>query len=475
LFQYGGLTVGPFDLLDASAFGIAFTVPRDFKLPRGAHLDDFRIQLDAETIWTGQGVVARLGEARSHASMGVSLVSGLLDLEALRRKHPHRADLAGRRAFAAFQTQMQTLSPKWRAAVAELRATLVALREHLNAVDGDPQCQRRLFSESAESILFDQVFETWGKHILAQLDGLYEASRSLADTVVPLARAHATTQLMPLLRECPLQRRAYEKPLGYAGDYLLMEGYCAESRDAPTLFGRFLSFLSHRYSLARALVLREQLLREAVRRAAMEPGDGPVRIVSLACGPGVELRRFLAEVHELPRPLELVLIDQDRDALQHCHRKLGEVLVGMHQSRLPVHVNCLQLSVRQLLDPRDPHEADPIASLLGSAHLIYATGLYDYLSQPAAERLTARLYSLLQSNGRLVIGNFKVAPGSTWIGDFVLAWQLIYRTPDEMLALARRLDPEPTNVEIREDATGYCMLLDVLHPEASYPALATAI
>jgi hypothetical protein len=170
-----------------------------------------------------------------------------------------------------------------------------------------------------------------------------------------------------------------------------------------------------------------------------------------------------------------VLIDQDRRALEHCHRKLGEVLVEQHQSRLPVQVECLQLSVRQLLDPHDPHEADPVASLVGSAHLIYATGLYDYLSQAAAERLTARLYSLLHPSGRLVIGNFKVAPGSTWIGDFVLAWQLIYRTPEEMLALARRLAPEPAAVEVREDATGYCMLLDVHHAEAGYPALATAI
>ena len=54
---------------------------------------------------------------------------------------------------------------------------------------------------------------------------------------------------MPLLAACPMHRRAYEKPLGYAGDYRMMELCFAEEPLGDGLFGRFLIQIAQHYTL----------------------------------------------------------------------------------------------------------------------------------------------------------------------------------------------------------------------------------
>ena len=99
--------------------------------------------------------------------------------------------------------------------------------------------------------------------------------------------------LMPLLMACPMHRRAYEKPLGYAGDYRMMELCFAQELAGEGLFGRFLHSIAQNYTLVRTVVAREAVMREAVREAFDAEGEGPVRILALAAGPAIELRRML--------------------------------------------------------------------------------------------------------------------------------------------------------------------------------------
>jgi hypothetical protein len=123
-------------------------------------------------------------------------------------------------------------------------------------------------------------------------------------------------------------------------------------------------------------------------------------------------------------------------------------------------VQCLHFSVRQLLKPATPEE-ESVRRTLGNLDLVYSAGLYDYLPDLVAMRLTRLLYGHLRPGGRLLMGNLTETPDSTWMLDYVLGWPLLYRTDESMLRLAHRITPTPETVGITRDASGRCIFLDV--------------
>ena len=67
--------------------------------------------------------------------------------------------------------------------------------------------------------------------------------------------------------------------------------------------------------------------------------------------------------------------------------------------------------------------------------LIYSTGLYDYLDDKIATRLTARLFEMLRPGGRLVLANFLPDLYCAGFMETFMGWELIYRTPEQVAAL----------------------------------------
>ena len=56
-------------------------------------------------------------------------------------------------------------------------------------------------------------------------------------------------------------------------------------------------------------------------------------------------------------------------------------------------------------------------------------------SQSMATRLTHRLFSMLKPGGRLLIANFTPSASGRGYMEAFMDWRLIYRSPDELLAL----------------------------------------
>ena len=78
----------------------------------------------------------------------------------------------------------------------------------------------------------------------------------------------------------------------------------------------------------------------------------------------------------------------------------------------------------------------PLADYLGHFDLIYSAGLYDYLPDGLARRVTRRLLQMLRPGGRLLIANF--VPGGTGRGymELFMDWTLILRNEAALRALA---------------------------------------
>lgn len=128
--------------------------------------------------------------------------------------------------------------------------------------------------------------------------------------------------------------------------------------------------------------------------------------------------------------LEIALLDQDREALREGEEAVRQI-ERRYDTRLPTLVICE--SVRTML------RAPRLSELWGKYQFIYSMGLFDYLTDPVARAVMAKLYELLAPGGLLLLGNFHPQNPTRTYMEYWLDWVLFYRNEEEFLELARQL------------------------------------
>jgi extracellular factor (EF) 3-hydroxypalmitic acid methyl ester biosynthesis protein len=257
-----------------------------------------------------------------------------------------------------------------------------------------------------------------GFRLLSQpLSGLWTEARSLglAEPALAVARAHP---LRALVQQDPYTRRATDKPRGYAGDAVMLDlVYGGQPPPDTSAIGRRVFACTTRSGMGLSVLYRRVLLRSLIDDVVASVDGG--RILSVASGHCRELGG--SGVQSPVFRGEFVALDQDG---QSC------ALVAAEQAAHRVQV--LHQGVRDLLSksPQGGGEA------MGRFDLIYSAGLYDYLPEPMARRLTQRLLDLLAPGGRLLIANFM--PGGSGRGymELFMDWSLIVRDANDLQALA---------------------------------------
>ena len=231
--------------------------------------------------------------------------------------------------------------------------------------------------------------------------------------------------LLELLHQDPLSARVFLKPRGYAGDaemldliYAIEDGETLPALQRSSELGRKIYHATANAAAARAVRSRRWIITERLNELTTRMA-GP-HVLSLACGHLREARHCSALLQG--RFGRFVAADQDRESLAVVEREVGTF-----------GVEAVATSVRTLLK-------EQVA--LGSFDFIYASGLYDYLSQAVAQRLTERLFTMLTPGGRLLLANFLPSSSSTAFMEAYMDWWLIYRTKAEMLHLVETLPEE---------------------------------
>jgi SAM-dependent methyltransferase len=221
-----------------------------------------------------------------------------------------------------------------------------------------------------------------------------------------------------LLHEDPITWRAYAKPRGYPGDALLLD--LIYTTDAPpadcTEQGR--RVWDHTVSCEEAQAVRARRTRLGAlidETAASRPAPC---ILSVACGHLREAADSLAVREGVFRSGGcFTALDHDRESLAEVERNFGKD-----------GIECVNASVKSLLQ----------GALADRRYdLVYAAGLYDYLTDACAESLTAALFALLRSGGRLLVANFARGSPSAGYMDTFAAWRLNYRDRSAVERFAR--------------------------------------
>lgn len=247
---------------------------------------------------------------------------------------------------------------------------------------------------------------------------LSQERRSLSREEDQLEMSRFRSQLFPVVHESVFCKYVYDKPRGYAGDYITQEMIwlgrtCGGKHlfNGTTRTGELVNAFTFDMANCRANEERVHRLQTYITQS------GP-RIMSIGCGSCIELWGW-RNGNDCPR--QVMLVDQDDGALQRAQEMIGR------QDHLEVTFE----------------QANVLKYILGKNHLqcgprdlIYLFGLMDYFPLKSAKRLVQALWPCVAPGGLMVITNAHPDNSTRMWMEYVGDWFLDYKTEEMMYDLA---------------------------------------
>jgi extracellular factor (EF) 3-hydroxypalmitic acid methyl ester biosynthesis protein len=412
-------------------------------------LSDFTIRRGEDPIYHGRAVVSNLVNTGLILIVSASLIDPWVQ---------PATRFAGEKSL--FRDEANGFIDKWSSINRlrdDYRITVLALRTYLSDLN---QWLQRVESDNADEIksvfsTFDGVSD-YAQPLLDKLSDLNRSFEEVAQRVDPedltIHKAYTQRELHPLLMNSPYPYRTFNKPLGYAGDYEMMNMTHRDVPEGPTAYAKLVNMAYTDLPIARCVRNRVNKLGEYLTEgAARAEADGrPFRVVSIGCGPAVEVQRFIRGNPAAERS-DIRLIDFNAETLAHAKTRIDE---AMEASRRRVTVAYLQASVHFLLKRASSREA---TEDIGAYDLVYCAGLFDYLSDRVCARLTRLFYQWVRPGGTLLVTNMHERTLNRYIIEHMVDWFLIYRNEGHMLRFIPGLGVQRTYC----DDTGINLCLEV--------------
>lgn len=257
---------------------------------------------------------------------------------------------------------------------------------------------------------------------------------------IAACRAHP---LLQTLQQDPLTRRTFTQPRGYAGDAELLDIIYNRNwrgvEQGPTKLGQSIFDFTIGCRAPSAVRIRRDILAALIDDVCRR-NEAP-HILSVACGHLRELEQ--STQFRAGRVGRFVGLDQDEQSLTEIVR-----------SQPAGAVETVPGSIKLLFARTFAAE---------KFHFIYSAGLYDYLEEGIAQRLTQRMFEMLHPDGKLLIANFR--PGVEDVGymEAFMNWKLIYRDTPTMARIAATIpEKQIASHRLFDDPTQTIVFLELV-------------
>ncbi len=422
-------------------------------------LNDFRVMMNDRMVYSGRAVIANL------VNTGIMLIceasiteEGWIDVDVFSPTHNKNRLLADFSDFLRETEKTYRVAPDFKVIVADMQTLLSDLRRWMEQVELGVRSLPTGDRQHAERELLMQMEEPVMPAIMPLMKRFEESAASIPLEQQPVHRSYSKRQLHPLLLCSPFVYRIYHKPLGYAGDYEMVNMMLRDPYEGSSIFAKMLNKLhlqnppvvAHRN---RITYLVENLKNETAR-ATQE--NRVARIYNLGCGPAQEIQNFITN-EPLCDSADFLLLDFNDETIMHTTRIL-EDLRGRHRRRTGLRIE--KKSVHQVLKDSGSSSA---SAKQGAFDVVYCAGLFDYLSDRICRRLLEIFYDLLAPGGLLIATN--VHPRNSWRNwmEFLGEWHLVYRDEEQFMKLAPEKAPIGACV-VKADPSGVNIFLEVRKP-----------
>jgi extracellular factor (EF) 3-hydroxypalmitic acid methyl ester biosynthesis protein len=416
-------------------------------------LRDFKILSNGRTVYCGRAVINNLIDMG-----GVTVCEAKIEESGLLISHLSSPDgsASPNGGFGEFFRNWEKtykVLPDFKLVMADMQMLLLDLRLWLEEVELGIRSQPAGSLSKMEEDFLPGLVEPLGPTLGRVVERFEAISARIERDLKPVHGLYARRQLHPVVLCSPFLCRTYQKPLGYAGDYEMVnmmvrnpfEGASVFAKVINTFFLNTAPVIAHRN---RITYLQERLVEEVYRGARRRK---PIKIFNLGCGPAFEIQQFLRRNESLCEFAEFTLVDFNDETIEHARRVLGRIKTDLDR-HTPIEFQ--HKSVHHVLRESN---SKPIVNGSGKRHdLVYCTGLFDYLSDRTCKQLMNIFWEWLAPGGLLIVSNVDESnPSRGWM-EYVLDWNLIYRNSRQMTALipdkapadAARLIAEPSGVNI---------------------------
>ena len=415
-------------------------------------LDQFEIFADDRLIYSGPATVSSMVNAGELTVGEATLEEASLRMDLHQIFKPNVLPSAFQSLLHRWQEFYKVL-PEYKLVVADIQSFLHLLRLWLDQlelrIDGPPEERARIGRAILQELPINPILG-------ALFERFETVAASIPQELVAAHRAFGQRQLHSLLLGAPFLYRTYAKPLGYAGDYEMMNMIVRNGLEGKSLYAKvinsyLLSQVAPEAVRNRVGFLQGKIVDETSRVAK---GGGTASIYCIACGPAWEVQNFVRE-SPLADRARFRLLDFNEETLEHTARRMEEASRTNHRK---ASVEMVKNSVQSLLKNRRKS-----ARTEDGYDLIYCSGLYDYLNDRVVKALNAYLYDQLRPGGLLVVGNFAAGTPVRNFMEHFAEWFLIYRNGQQLSALAPEQAP-PENCHVVSEFSGANIFLEVRKP-----------
>ncbi len=240
---------------------------------------------------------------------------------------------------------------------------------------------------------------------------------SLNDTIKGHIGARLQHEFLPYLLTTETADRFYSKPRGYAGDYLAIHRIYQNIPGGNSRLGPLMDRMFLETPPSVAVRNRRKIFADEIVATVSARSNRPVRVLCMASGPATEVFDAFALLPDRSH-LKVTLMDIDLQALAfvddiRSRQKLAGQIELINENLIALYLG----RSKTRIEPQD---------------LIYSIGLTDYLNDKLINRLLQYVYENLAPGGRVIIGNFHPRNPAKEFMDYVLEWNLIHRTEDDM-------------------------------------------
>ena len=243
--------------------------------------------------------------------------------------------------------------------------------------------------------------------------------------------------LRPALTLDTLQGWTFNKPFGYAGDFMIIEKIYQRYVNPDIRYSNWDRFYQHQHAAQAVRNRKDYFIQTCQGMIRSKAGERNVLI--LGSGPATDVFEFnrLHPEHKL----SFDLIDWDQRAIDYASEKNHDYLDRMRFMRM----NVLRY---------DPHKR---------YDLIWSAGLFDYFKEKHFAYTLRKFNALLNPGGEMVIGNFSKGNPTQGLMEVMGAWYLNYRSEEELLDLGEEAGIMEENMYVDREPLGINLFLRIIN------------
>ncbi len=416
-------------------------------------LNDLHIRRDRQIVYKGRAVVNSLVNTGLMLIVSVTLIDPWQDLaEILGNDKAIDKEVV---RFLQDYEDAYDLNSDFQLSVIKIRSFLYQLARWLEQLDLTKGTDSGEVSFSKQSEIIEKIYPNLSEHVAILFTEFERQAAGIQKKDIVQHKLFAQQHLHLFLLKAPIVHRTYSKPLGYAGDYEMMNMMQRNPIEAPTIYTNLINKEFINFPISKSVSNRtDTLVNYLHNESARVTGKGDkFSSISIACGPALELQRFVAN-DRLSEDCEFNLIDFDDNALSYAQASIKE---AAHKAKRFINLKAKKESVHVLLKSSARKDAGEHE---GKHDLVYCSGLFDYLSDKVCTRLLGLFYQWLKPGGMVYITNMHTSNPNQYMMEYIMEWFLIYRNEEQMHNMLPGLGEQT----ILYDDTGVNIGLEIRKP-----------